>query len=109
MQQAAILKIEEGEEIVLMHTSVLVPEHGFFKLLAKKRKDGKIEWAHFVQRAGQLKENVYRGEVEDEKQLQKVLEIMNRNLTRIFGPLAEMKAGNPEFSAGFGKMGMASD
>jgi len=40
--------------------------------------------AHFVQRENGLKDNLTRGEVKDRQQLAEVLEIMNRNLDRIF-------------------------
>ena len=43
------------------------------------------------------------------EQLKLVLDIMNRNLIKIFGPLAEMKAGIADFYSAQGKMNPATD
>ena len=58
---------------------------GIYKLLAKKKKDGTCEWAHFVQRDDGRKENVYRGEVENEVQLADVVDGINAALRKTFG------------------------
>ncbi|HEX6845891.1 MAG TPA: hypothetical protein VF144_02880 [Chitinophagaceae bacterium] len=97
MSQFAVMNIDKGEEIMSALVSGHIAGTGRYKFLAKKRKDKVIEWAHFVERDNGLKEKVYRGEVKDEKELTLVLEIMNRNLAKIFGAHAEMKEGLPEF------------
>ena len=97
MSQFAVMNIEKGEEVISALVSGHIAGTGRYKFLAKKRKDKKIEWAHFVERDNGLKEKVYRGEVNSESELKLVLEIMNKNLTKIFGPNAEMKQGSPEF------------
>lgn len=97
MEQFAVMNIEKGEDIVAALVGGHVEGSGRYKFLAKKKKDGKFEWAHFVQRDNGLKENVYRGEVNSQKELNLVLEIMNKNLSEIFGKNAEMKQGIPEF------------
>ena len=97
MSQFAVMNLEKGEEIVSALVSGHIPGTGRYKFLAKKREDKKIEWAHFVERDNGLKEKVYRGEVNSDAELKLVLEIMNRNLVKIFGPQAEMKQGIPEF------------
>jgi DNA-binding PadR family transcriptional regulator len=79
------MNVEAGEEIVGGWASAHIPQVGIYKLLAKKRKDGVIEWAHFVQRDNGAKEKVYRGEVESREKLDEVLEIMNKHLLRVFG------------------------
>ena len=85
LKQMAVMNVDKGEEIVGGWASARVPQVGIYKLLAKKRKDGVIEWAHFVQRDSGLKEKVYRGEVESREQLDEVLEVMNKHLLRVFG------------------------
>ncbi len=80
----AILNLDEGEEIASACASPHIPGTGIYKFLAKKKKDGTFEWAHFVQRDNGLKEKIYRGEAQTRQQLDEVLEIMNRNLKRIF-------------------------
>jgi len=97
VSQFAVMNLEKGEEIVSALVSGHIPGTGRYKFLAKKREDKKIEWAHFVERDNGLKEKVYRGEVNSDAELKLVLEIMNRNLVKIFGPQAEMKQGIPEF------------
>ncbi len=79
------MTIEKGEEIIGGWATPKIPRIGSYKLLAKQRRDGANEWAHFVQRESGLKENVTRGEVKDRERLAEVLKIMNRNLHRIFG------------------------
>ena len=86
------MNIDKDEEIVGGWASTHIPQVGIYKLLAKKRKDGVIEWAHFVQRDSGAKEKVYRGEVESHEQLDEVLGIMNKQLLRVFG--TTMKAAD---------------
>jgi hypothetical protein len=97
MSQFAVMNIDKEEEILSALVSGHIAGTGRYKFLAKKRRDKKIEWAHFIERDNGLKEKVYRGQVNDEKELGLVLEIMNKNLARIFGPHAAMKQGIPEF------------
>lgn len=97
MQQLAVMNIEKGEEIITALISGHITGTGRYKFFAKKRIDSKYEWAHFVERDNGLKEKVYRGEVKNETELKLVLEIMNKNLVKIFGSHAEMKQGIPEF------------
>ena len=92
LKQMAVMNVDKGEEIVGGWASAHIPQVGIYKLLAKKRKDGVIEWAHFVQRDSGSKEKVYRGEVESREQLDEVLEIMNKHLQRVFG--TTMKAAD---------------
>ena len=92
LKQMAIMNVEKGEEIVGGWASAHIPQVGVYKLLAKKRVDGVIEWAHFVQRDNGLKDKVYRGEVESRERLNDVLEIMNGQLKRVFG--VTMKAAD---------------
>ena len=80
----AIMNIEDGEEIASACASPHIPGTGIYKFLAKRKKDGTFEWAHFVQRDNGSKEKIYRGETPTRQQLDLLLEIMNRNLKRIF-------------------------
>ncbi len=103
MTQFAVMNIEKGEEIVAALVSGYIAGTGRYKFFAKKKKDKKYEWAHFTERDNGAKENVYRGEVNKETELKLVLEIMNKNLVKIFGSQAEMKQGIPEFRSLMGK------
>ncbi|HEX2696169.1 MAG TPA: hypothetical protein VHM28_00580 [Anaerolineales bacterium] len=91
-QVQAIMNIDEGEEVASACASPHVPETGIYKFLAKRKKDGTFEWAHFVQRDNGMKENIYRGQAETRQQLNQVLEIMNYNLKRVFG--VEMRSAD---------------
>ena len=86
LRQVAVMTIDDGEEILPSYVTPHIPQIGIYKLLAKKRKDGKCEWAHFVQRDDGRKENVYRGEVENEAQLADVVDGINAALRKTFGP-----------------------
>ena len=97
MSYPAVMNIEKGEEIAAALVSGHIPGTGKYKFLAKKKVNKTYEWAHFVQRDNGLKEKVYKGEVNSEAELKIVLEIMNKNLVKIFGKNAEMKQGVPEF------------
>ena len=79
------MNVDKGEEIIGGWASAHIPQVDIYKLLAKKRADGIVEWAHFVQRDSGAKEKVYRGEVESREKLDEVLEIMNGQLKRVFG------------------------
>jgi hypothetical protein len=81
----AVMNVDEGEEIVGGWATPQIPGTGIYKFLAKKRKDGVIEWAHFIQRDNGSKERVMRGEVESREKLDEVVEIANKNLGRLFG------------------------
>ena len=109
MITGATINVEKGEEIAIMCVSQFIPGTGYYKFLAKKRKDKKYEWVHFVERVDKRKEKVYRGEAADIEQLKLVLDIMNRNLVKVFGPLAEMKTGTADYYSAHGKMKPASD
>lgn len=101
LRQMAVMNVDKGEEIVGGWASALIPQVGVYKLLAKQRKDGVIEWAHFVQRDNGQKEKVYRGEVESREKLDEVLEIMNGQLKRVFG--VTMKAADYDMYTPGGK------
>jgi hypothetical protein len=81
----AVMNIEKGEEILGGWATPHIPQVGIYKLLSKKKVDGTIEWAHFVQRDNGLKEKVMRGTVKSQDELDTVRDIANSNLRRIFG------------------------
>ncbi len=81
----AVMNIEEGEEIFAGRTTPNIPQVGTYKLLAKKKADGTIEWAHFVQRDNGLKERVIRGTVRTPDEFNIVIDAVDNNLRRIFG------------------------
>ncbi len=85
LSRMAVMNVDEGEEIVGGWATAHIPQVGIYKLLAKKRKDGIIEWAHFIQRDNGDKERMMRGEVESHEKLNEVIEIANKNLGRLFG------------------------
>lgn len=97
----AVLNVDKGEEIVGGWASAHIPQVGVYKLLAKKRKDSVIEWAHFVQRDSGFKEKGYRCEVENRERLDEVLEIMNGQLKRVIG--VTMKAADYDMYVPGGK------
>lgn len=97
MASFAVMNIDKGEEIIFALVSGHIPGTGRNKFLAKKKKNGEYEWAHFVERDNGNKEKVYRGDVKTEKEIKLVLEIMNKTLKKIFGDKAVMKEGMPEF------------
>ena len=103
MEQIAVIKIEKDEEISIAVVSGHIPGTGRYKFLSKKKKNGEYEWVHFKERDNGLKEIVYRGDVKTENELKLVLEIMNKNLKKVFGDIAEMKNGIPEFRSLLGK------
>ena len=92
LKQMAVMNVDKGEEIVGGWASAHIPQVGIYKLLAKKRVDGVIEWVHFVQRDSGSKEKVYCGEVESREKLDEVLEVMNKHLQKVFG--TTMKAAD---------------
>lgn len=83
--QLAVMNVDKGEEIAGGWATQHIPQTGIYKLLAKRRRDGVIEWAHFIQRDNGIKERVMRGEVKDREQLDEVVAIANENLGRLFG------------------------
>ena len=86
LRQVAVMNVDEGEEVLGAYVTPHVPQIGIYKLLAKKKKDGKCEWAHFVQRDDGRKENVYRGEVENESRVADVIAAINSALNTAYGP-----------------------
>ncbi len=102
MSQFAVMNIEKGEEIVAAFVGGHNAGTGRYKFLAKKKINGKYEWAHFVERDNGIKENVYRGDVNNQQELKQALEVINGTLKKIFGPHAEMKEGMPELRSPLG-------
>ena len=85
LSQGAVMNIEKGEELFGGWATPPIPQVGIYKLLAKKKVDGTIEWAHFVQRDNGLKEKVMRGTVSTIEELDIVKDAVNNSLRRIFG------------------------
>jgi hypothetical protein len=83
----AVMNLDKGEELAGMWVTPHIPGTGMYKIIAKKRRDGVIEWAHFVQRDDGLREHVMRGEAHSQAQLDDVVEIGSRNLRKFFGPV----------------------
>jgi hypothetical protein len=102
MHPVPMLSIDKGEEIVHALISSYLPGTGFYKLLSKQKADKSFTWVHFVERVNGKKENVYSGDVKTLDELLKVIEIMNRILTRTFGTFAEMKPGKTEVKTTMG-------
>ncbi len=109
MNSNPMMKVEKGEEIAMMCISQAIPNHGYYKFLAKKKINDTFEWIHFNERFDKRKENVYQGHVESPEKLLMVLDIMNRNLVKTFGPNAEMKNGKADIATVHGKMDGATD
>ena len=85
LSQMAVMTMEEGEEILAGRVTAHIPQVGIYKLLAKKKVDGTIEWAHFVERDNGLKEKVMRGTVNTLDEFAIVIDAVNNNLRRVFG------------------------
>ena len=92
----AIMNIEKGEQIAGMWISKHISGTGYYKLLAKEKKDGTCEWVHFVQRDDGIKENFYTGKTKDTNELKLVLQVMNSVLAKTFGNEIQMGEGNPD-------------
>jgi hypothetical protein len=84
LAQMAVMTVEKGEDILAGWVSGAIPKVGIYKLLAKKKLDGTIEWAHFVERESGLKERVIRGTVNTLDELDIVIDAINNNLSKVF-------------------------
>ncbi|MGK2944742.1 MAG: hypothetical protein ACSLFC_08380 [Desulfuromonadales bacterium] len=85
LSRAAVLSIEKGEEIFGGWATAPIPQVGIYKLLAKRKADGAIEWAHFVQRDSGVKDRVLRGDVKTAEEFSVVKDAIESNLRRIYG------------------------
>jgi hypothetical protein len=94
----ALMSVDKGEEIVGTWTTPVVPEIGFYKLLAKQTVDGRCEWVHCVQRANGDKDKVYRGRVDGKEQLADVVAAINSALRSAYGPLVQLHQAEAELS-----------
>jgi hypothetical protein len=98
MKPIPILSVDKDEEIIYALVSSYISGTGYYKLLAKQKVDKTFEWVHFKERVSGEKISVYRGDTATREDLDKVLEIMNRNLVNTFGHSAEMKQGELKVS-----------
>jgi hypothetical protein len=89
--RSALMVIESGEEIAGLWASEEIPEIGIFKLLAKKRKDGMIEFAHFLLHCTGEVSSIFRGETADPEELQEVLVMIETALLHCSGKTVKMK------------------
>jgi hypothetical protein len=87
--QMAVMTVAKGEDVLAGQATAHIPQVGVYKLLAKKKVDGTIEWAHFVQRDNGLRENVLRGTVNSLDEFDIVIDAVNNNLRRIFGVILQ--------------------
>jgi len=94
-QIKAVMNIEKGEEIIGAWITPKIPEIGFYKLLAKQKKDGSCEWVHFIQRINGEKDSFFRGEVKSKEEIEKVVAGINAALSKTFGIECKLKLGNP--------------
>lgn len=85
LPQIAVMELENGEDILPGWITARIQQVGVYKLLAKKKVDGTIEWAHFVERENGAKENLMRGTVNTSKEFDTVIDAVNNNLRKIFG------------------------
>jgi DNA-binding PadR family transcriptional regulator len=92
----AVMNVDKGEEIAGAWVTPHVPQIGIYKLLAKKKKDGACEWAHFVQRDNGLKEKVYRGTVENAERLKDVVAAINSALRTTYGPNIQLQVADAD-------------
>jgi hypothetical protein len=97
------MDLDKGEELAGMWVTPHIPGTGMYKIIAKKRLDGVIEWAHFVQRDSGLRENIMRGEANGPEELSEVVEIGSRNLRRFFGPACSFMPAQAEIYTPEGK------
>lgn len=81
----AILNVDKGDEIVGGWITPVIPEVGVYKLLVVKRKSGKYDWAHFIQRDNGNKDRVMRGDFAEPEKLQVLLDAINKNLANVYG------------------------
>jgi hypothetical protein len=81
----AVMNIDKDEEILSGYATANIPQVGIYKLLVKKKVDGMIDWAHFVERDNGLKEKVIRGSVKSLDELDSVIDAINNNLRKVFG------------------------
>ncbi len=92
----ALMRVDEGEEIAGTWITPHIPQTGCYKLLAKRKTDGSVEWVHFVQRDDGRKEKVYRGSVADVSQLENVLTALNNALRTAYGPTVRLLPAETE-------------
>jgi hypothetical protein len=85
LSKSAVMNIEKGEEIAGGWATIHIPEIGIYKLIAKKKRDGSFEWAHFVQRDNGARENVYRGTAKTRHELDSALLAINNALRKTYG------------------------
>jgi hypothetical protein len=81
----AILNVDKGDEIVGGWITPKIPEVGAYKLLVVKRKSGKFDWAHFIQRDNGNKDRVMRGTLNNIEELESLKEMINKNLGKVYG------------------------
>ncbi len=86
----AVMHIEKSEEIAGMWATPQIPHVGVYKLIAKKRADGKIEWVHFQHRLDGTRKVLFRGELESKDHIMNVLEAANRTLARVHGVVMQV-------------------
>jgi hypothetical protein len=90
-RQSAVMTVDEGEEIIGGWATPPIPGIGFYKLLAKRKRDGTCEWAHFIQRDSGVRDSVTRGTVPTAAKMQDVIEAMNSALRKTFGPHIQLR------------------
>jgi hypothetical protein len=85
LKSQAVMNVDKDESIVGMWATPKIPEIGVYKLLAKKRTDGVIEWVHFQHRIDDTRKVLFRGEVESRERLSVVIEVANKQLQNVYG------------------------
>lgn len=96
-RERAIMTLDKDENIVGIWATPPIPQTGFYKLLAKQKADGCIEWAQLLQRIDGTKELMFRGTVKSKKELNKVVDLVSTQLSRTFGTSIKLTTAKAEF------------
>lgn len=85
LRSQAVMHVDKGEEIAGMWATPQLPQIGIYKLIVKKRLDGKFEWVHFQHRADGTRKVLFRGAVESKDRIAVVLDAANKSLRNVYG------------------------
>jgi hypothetical protein len=81
----AVMEIDKGEEIAGAWCTAAHPTIGTFKLLLKKTREGRLEWAHFLQAPDGGIGMVLRGELRNPEELSQLKAVIHRSIQNVTG------------------------
>lgn len=79
------MEFEDGDELAGSWSTPKHPQFGTFRLLLKRSRKNRLEWAHYIQAPDGTTGMVLRGELRNEQELPTLQDAIHRSILNVTG------------------------